>query len=100
MRIKNAGVVEEDVEVFEGAHRFLDCTPAFVSLANVGAQEDGFAAVFQDLLGHGMATLCSSCGTAPFEAQSTAGLGPPARPQLEAVLMIGPPSLFSITGIV
>src|SRR6185503_17932616 len=37
--------------------------------------------------------------TAPLEAQYTAALGPPARPQPEAVLMMEPPPDDAITGM-
>src|SRR6478752_6494200 len=37
--------------------------------------------------------------TAPLEAQYTAALGPPARPQPDAVLMIEPPPAAAMMGI-
>ena len=62
VRIENAGVVEEDVEASEGAYGFIDGAAAFGGLANVGAQEDGLAAVFQDPLGDGVAALLVAAG--------------------------------------
>ena len=48
MRIENAGVVEEDVETSEVGYGLIDCAAAFSCLANIGAQEDGLTAAFQN----------------------------------------------------
>ncbi len=55
--IENAGVVEENVEASEGSYGFVDGAVAFGGLANVGAQEDGLAARFENLRGDRMAAL-------------------------------------------
>jgi hypothetical protein len=68
MGIENAGIVKQDIEAFEGAHRLLHCAPAFVGLANVGAQKDYLAPTFQYLRGHGMATLLIATGDGNFRS--------------------------------
>ena len=68
MRIENAGVVEENVEASEGAYGFIDGAAAFGGLANVGAQEDGLPAAFQDLFDNGVAALLVAAGDGDFGA--------------------------------
>ena len=46
----------------KAAYCLLDRAPAFGGLTNVGAQEDGFAARFEDLRGDGMAALLVAAG--------------------------------------
>ena len=54
----------------KAAYGFIDCASAFVGLANVGAQEDGLAAGFQDPRGDGVAALLVAAGDGDFGAFS------------------------------
>ena len=56
MRIENAGVIEQNVEATECSHGFIDRAAAFGRLANVGAQEDGLTAVFENLCSNSVAS--------------------------------------------
>jgi glycosyltransferase involved in cell wall biosynthesis len=64
--IENAGIVEKDVEAVERTYCLLDPAPAFVSLTNVSAQKDCFAAGFEYLRGYSMAALLIAAGHGDF----------------------------------
>ena len=62
MGIEDARVIEEDVEVSEGGDGFINGAAAFSSLADIGAQKDGFTAVFEDPGSDGMSALFMAAG--------------------------------------
>src|SRR4029077_12705754 len=55
--VENAGVVEEDIEAPEGRHGSVDSSGAVSDFWNVGTQEDGFTALFEDLRGDRVSPL-------------------------------------------
>src|SRR4029077_11666272 len=62
VRVKDAGVVEEDVEASKGADGFMHGALALGGAADVGAKEDGAASGLENRFGHGVAAFFVASG--------------------------------------
>jgi hypothetical protein len=52
VRVKDAGVVEQNIEVAEPAHRLVDHAAAFFGLSHVGGDENCSSATAEDRVAH------------------------------------------------
>ena len=62
MGIKDAGIVEQNIELAESLDGAIDGALALVEAANVSGNENGFAATLQDALGYGLPAFFIAAG--------------------------------------